>query len=200
MELLFSPIIFYKDAAFNGTGSVLCTYPGVMPNMYDITLDGEVYSHHYSKYLAKTEDKDGYYRVCLVGNNGKSVTESVHRLVAWEFVVNPRPELYTAVNHIDCDNKNNYFTNLEWCTPFYNSNQASRHGLYQHGEDHHCNVYPETFVRSICELFERGLGVTDTIRALGIEKSDPRYMGCYYLASDLHRRKGWSHITCDYNY
>lgn len=40
----------------------------------------------------------------------------VHQAVAAMFVPNPKPDVYTVVNHIDGNKMNNHYTNLEWCT------------------------------------------------------------------------------------
>ena len=48
--------------------------------------------------------------------NNKKVTESVHRLVAKAFVVNPNPDLFNQVNHLDGDILNNHWRNLQWCS------------------------------------------------------------------------------------
>ena len=63
--------------------------------------------------------KDGYVAVSLYKDNkGKHVR--VHRLVAFAFIKNPKPDIYEHVNHIDCDRTNNRFDNLEWCDPLTN--------------------------------------------------------------------------------
>lgn len=60
-------------------------------------------------------DKHGYYKYSM--NTGKS--EFAHRLVAKTYI--PNPNNYPIVNHIDCNPKNNHYTNLEWCTYKWNS-------------------------------------------------------------------------------
>jgi hypothetical protein len=60
----------------------------------------------------------GYVQVG-VWYKGKSRTFNVHRLVAEAFL--PNPYSLPQVNHKDENKRNNHFTNLEWCTPKYNS-------------------------------------------------------------------------------
>lgn len=67
----------------------------------------------------------GYHQVCLTQNNKKK-TYKIHRLVAIAFVKNPKPDLYTYVNHIDENKNNNSAVNLEWCTNEYNIKYGSR--------------------------------------------------------------------------
>ena len=51
----------------------------------------------------------------------------LHRLVAQAFVHNPRPDIFTVVDHIDHDRLNNHYTNLKWVSTRYNrANQRGR--------------------------------------------------------------------------
>lgn len=81
------------------------------------------------KELTKTEDRDGYLRVCLSKNNVKR-TYTVHRLVANAFLQNPMN--YPSINHIDENKKNNVYTNLEFCSIRYNN--TFNNGQYRRAE------------------------------------------------------------------
>lgn len=59
-------------------------------------------------------DKDGYYRIHYKLDNGRNVSDVVHRVVAKTFIANL--ENKPVVNHIDSDRLNNNINNLEWCT------------------------------------------------------------------------------------
>ena len=51
----------------------------------------------------------------------------VHRLVAQAFVHNPRPDIFTVVDHIDHIRTHNHYTNLRWVSKRYNrANQLGR--------------------------------------------------------------------------
>ena len=97
------------------------------PTPYDgyyVTRDGKVWSEKSHKYLAQSMNKDNcYYRVGLFVN-GKSITKTVHRLVAEPFV--PNPLNLPQVNHIDENKLNNNADNLEWVTVQQNANHATR--------------------------------------------------------------------------
>lgn len=56
----------------------------------------------------------GYIEGELRDDDGKRHWVSMHRLVAQAFVLNPDPNNYFEVNHIDGNKSNNCFDNLEW--------------------------------------------------------------------------------------
>ena len=68
----------------------------------------------------------GYLQVG-VSIDGKRVTKLVHRLIAQAFI--PNPEELPQINHKDSDRTNNNVSNLEWCTPKYNSQYREKYGV-----------------------------------------------------------------------
>ena len=70
--------------------------------------------HKNEKILKGTLDKDGYVKVSLVNDDGKTKRLSVHRIVAETLINNiyNKPQ----VNHIDGNKQNNCVDNLEWCS------------------------------------------------------------------------------------
>jgi hypothetical protein len=66
-----------------------------------------------SKLLVCRLDKDGYYTIGLINDNGRK-WKKVHNLVLEAFI-GPRPEGYLA-DHIDRDRTNNNVNNLRWVT------------------------------------------------------------------------------------
>lgn len=83
-------------------------YPG-----YSVTRDGEVYSDRRNKKLVKAKIS-GYHYVSIAVEKGKSMSKTVHRLVAKAFLKNP--ENLRTVNHKDGDGLNNHVDNLEWAS------------------------------------------------------------------------------------
>lgn len=75
------------------------------------------------KVLKPAKDKYGYLYVCL-HKQGKVKFCLIHRLVALHFI--PNPNNYPIINHKDENPLNNNISNLEWCTPKYNSNYGTR--------------------------------------------------------------------------
>ena len=99
---------------------------------YEVSNYGQVRNKTTQRILKNQIDRDGYYRVCIVNTEGKSLTRFVHRLVAIAFL--PNPHNLPQVNHKD-ENKQNPFVgtqennyqdgNLEWCTSYYNLNYGT---------------------------------------------------------------------------
>lgn len=101
---------------------------------YTITKNGDIYNSK-GKKLKQHLNKFGYYRVSLF-IDGKKVNQSVHRLVAKQFVKNPDNK--PCVNHIDGCKTNNNYMNLEWVTNSENVKHAYKLGLNKgsYGEIH----------------------------------------------------------------
>ena len=74
------------------------------------------------KILKPKKDAYGYLIVNIGGR-----TQKIHRLVAIDFVNNPRNK--PQVNHMDGNKLNNRSSNLEWVTDAENKKHATRNGL-----------------------------------------------------------------------
>lgn len=96
-------------------------YPG-----YSVNNHGEVRNNQTNRVLKNQTLNNGYQTVTLCDANGHH-PKSVHRLVAKEFVDNPRR--CELINHIDGNKSNNNADNLEWCTQSENMKHAYRTGL-----------------------------------------------------------------------
>ncbi len=91
---------------------------------YFISNYGRLYSFKTDRCLCQKIDKRGYVSYKLF-RNGKIKYISAHRLVAFAFVVNPKPKVYNTVNHLDENPQNNYYANLVWCTDKINLNYGT---------------------------------------------------------------------------
>ena len=91
---------------------------------YEVSNSGEVRNAETHRVLKSFDNKRGYLKVSLVGDDGKQRNVSVHRLVAAAYVNNLDPETRTQVNHINEVKTDNRAENLEWVTP----SQNIRHG------------------------------------------------------------------------
>lgn len=79
---------------------------------YLIQNGGFVKNKKTGRVLKSRFTKSGRERVNL-SINGRVKTKYVYRLVAETFI--PNPNNYNTVHHIDHDNTNNAWYNLEWC-------------------------------------------------------------------------------------
>lgn len=91
---------------------------------YEVNELGQVRNIKTHKILKSYDNKRGYLRVSLSGDDGKQHNVSVHRIVANAFIENDDSEIKTQVNHINEDKYDNRVENLEWVTP----SQNIRHG------------------------------------------------------------------------
>lgn len=73
--------------------------------------------------ILKTNQFSEYDFVVLY-KNGKGKIKKIHRLVAENFIDNPRN--LECVNHKDENKRNNNYKNLEWCDKKYNCNYGNR--------------------------------------------------------------------------
>lgn len=128
--------------------------------------------------------------------NGKR-NFSIHRLVANAFIINPFPNIFTDVNHIDGRKHNNYYMNLEWCTNNANKRYASENGLYQHGDDRYNSVYTDEFAEYLCNLFQNGFSYNDVYK-MYVNTSNSSTLGSFIYK--IYNRKTRNHITKKYSY
>ena len=77
-------------------------------------------------FIKQFESTYGYYQISLFKNHKKK-NYRVHRLVAENFIENPKN--MKVVNHIDGNKKNNRADNLEWVTYRENTHHAWKLGL-----------------------------------------------------------------------
>lgn len=80
--------------------------------------------NHYKGQLLKCHKINSGYLVISLTKNHKAKKFLVHRLVAETFL---EPKLGKQVNHKDENKLNNVLSNLEWCTPSYNTTYKDKH-------------------------------------------------------------------------
>lgn len=93
---------------------------------YFVSPDGEIFSNGHK--LKHCIHKNGYHSVEL-WKNGKRKREYVHRLVAKEYI--PNPKGLKEVNHLNGNKSDNSVNNLEWCSSSDNKIHAYRTGIRQ---------------------------------------------------------------------
>lgn len=177
------------------------TYPGVKPNMYLISEDGEVMNILTLKILKAYSDKDGYYKISLLSSEKRIKGVFIHRLVAYQFCDNPNN--YPVVDHLDGVKTHNHYSNLEWVTIRENTLRAERMGLRKvKGEDNGHSKYTEEFARSICEKYELGWDIRDVFRWI-TNNPKAKYRdntALYGFIYSLKKKTIWPHVVEEYTY
>jgi len=92
---------------------------------YLIEDTGKVFSLSKKDYINSYENNCGYKFVSIKNDEGKWVSEYIHRLVAKSFLKNPNK--YPNVLHLDDNPKNNSVSNLKWGTQSENISLCSLH-------------------------------------------------------------------------
>lgn len=143
--------------------------------LYQVSDKGRVKSHTrmvkypdgtkrlvYGRLINPSIDKQtGYYKVGL-SKKGKSITHSIHRLVAEAFI--PNPDNLPYINHKSEARTENFVENLEWCTPAYNNNYGSRRAIV----NRQCAVRQRDMNGNIIAEYP---SMTEASKATGIHKS-----------------------------
>ena len=98
---------------------------GELGKRYGVTRDGRVWSYLMSRFMTTNHlNTHGYRDIHLYIDTGQRRRLRIHRLVAEAFI--PNLNHLPVINHIDFDKLNNYYTNLEWCTPEYNARHQAK--------------------------------------------------------------------------
>lgn len=198
MDITFHPMIFYTNALKPDFSYVPLVYGDILPGRYLINPYGDIYSIEKQRVMKQDTNWAGYKRICLVTPRGPR-NFSVHRLVAYTFIVNPNPDEYNDVNHLDGNKAKNWYNNLEWCNNNQNKHHASETGLYEHGEDRYNAVYTDNFAREICQKFADGVPYLEVYKEYQIKFPDSgSTIGSFIYK--LYHRKTRSHITREYKY
>ena len=121
---------------------------------YEVSNEGDIRNAITGKIRKAYVGKRGYLQLCMVSNDGKSITKRVHCIVARAFL-GERPDGF-LIDHIDTNKLNNYANNLEYVTSAENSRRAEVHGLVYHhkGESHPSVKLTESNVIEMRDLYE----------------------------------------------
>ena len=93
---------------------------GRVKSLSRIMWNGKVWWQSPEKILKERWGNSGHYATVSLRKDGKSKTQTIHRLVANAFVKKVEGKKY--INHIDENKANNTANNLEWVTPSENLN------------------------------------------------------------------------------
>lgn len=90
---------------------------------YKVFENGRVYSNITNKMLSYKPDSNGYVVYTLFMNH-ETVRIKAHQLVAKLFLEKPNSREILVINHKDGNKLNNHYSNLEYCTNWYNNYHA----------------------------------------------------------------------------
>ena len=72
-------------------------------------------------------NNQGKYVLLNLSDKGMNRQVSMHVLVCEAFKPNPKPGIYTKIDHIDENGSNNHIENLQWLTNGQNIMRSSKH-------------------------------------------------------------------------
>lgn len=82
----------------------------------EISTHGRFRNKKTGRLLAVIKNGGAYQQVTLYCHKKNKYTFTVHRLVALNFLAEPKSKSKNVVNHIDENKQNNHYKNLEWVT------------------------------------------------------------------------------------
>lgn len=136
---------------------------------------------------------NGYLRVLLYTNEGKTKSCKIHRLVAMAFIPKTIDEIILKrdiVNHKDLIRNDNYYKNLEWVTESENTQHAfdnnahgkiaimkkpkkeSEWGKRRTGDEASMTRIPDEKIHIICQNLIQGKSYGECCIAAGLENND----------------------------
>lgn len=160
--------------------------------LYKVSDTGIVFSVRANKELKPFVTEWGYLSVQL-RNNGKKHNKFVHRLVGEAFL--EKPDGVVEINHKDGNKKNNYVSNLEWCTSSQNHSHRC-HVLGEKPTNLHI-MHQKNSKRVVCvETGEAFKSITDASKSAGVglptmsAHLNGKTENCAGLHWRFHRRAG----------
>lgn len=176
--------------------------PGIIPNMYTIDINGNVWSYFRNNYKSPSPDKDGYFRVGFRCIDNSTKWLHIHRLVAMAFIPIPeRLQEYSydtlVVNHINGIKTDNRFGNLEWCTAVENTYHANNTGLNNNrGESVYNSRFTNEQVLFIADRLLENYSYYDICKMINLEPTEENML----LIGRIKTKYSYSSITKDYDF
>ena len=154
---------------------------------YEVSNLGRVRSTSYKGTRILKPSLKSRYKIVVFCINQIKVHKLVHRLVAEAFI--PNPNNYSIVNHIDGNRKNNEVSNLEWCTPLYNTQHAKSHNLLNRYEDRPTAKLTKEKVLLIPELINLGATTDDLKNLFNVSRR---------CIDNIFEGKNWTDLGIDF--
>lgn len=143
----------------------VCTYPGVKPNMYEVSSWGRVRNIKNLSIRTIGINSQGYFRIVIDTKEYR-----VHRLVAWEFCKFVLDFASNHVNHINGIKTFNVPKNLEVVTTQDNTKHAGLTGLTLRGDRLHNATITNDIANLICALIVKHKGLISEVSKELIEE------------------------------
>lgn len=145
--IYFIPIPMYQDEVF------LDIKNDLLVDYYMVSNYGRVFNKYGNYFIQTFISNNGYEKLSLMKKEFGSKNYNVHRLVMETFEP-VHDEEKCFVNHINGIKTDNRYSNLEWCTPSYNSKDGIMRGLREKGENFtRCRINLEQ-AHQICQLIQ----------------------------------------------
>ena len=174
----------------------VCTYPGVKPDMYEVSSWGRVRNKRGSRLWSGSLDRKGYIRYHMFHSDESNFMAAGHRLIAWEFCNHDNDFMLKQVNHIDGVKINNCPKNLESVSQSKNI----KHAFLTHlntaiREDHPKAKLSNSEVELICKYIVKYKGdiihIQTELAKIGI------YVEKYDIGS-IKNKANWKTISDKY--
>lgn len=123
--------------------------------------------------------------------DGHSITPTIHRLVASNFVPNNNPDVNNIVHHIDHNKLNAHYSNLMWCTHNENIMFEVYDDKIHRGERNGRSTITDSQAEQVCQLISTGYRDKDICDLLGIRRT---------VVSKIRSRQSWTHISNKYSF
>lgn len=148
---------------------------------YEVLPDSSIFSLAKREFLKAVPDKDGYLMVYL-RDGVQDLRRFVHSLVGRLWVGSKPAGM--VWRHLDCNQLNNWYTNLAFGTQQQNVHDSLRNGTFSVGEQHY---RARLTVAQVREIKLRLATVSDWHLA-------PEYGVHYTTIRDIRVGKTWKHV------
>lgn len=183
----------------------VCTYPGVKPDMYEVSSWGRLRNKKRNSIIGGGLHKKGYitHTLMSVSNDDKyKITwKLLHQLVAWEFLkhtmklIDVNNDDRIEINHIDCVKTHNYPKNIEYVSGVENRKHEILVEKNPSCEEHPLAKLTNREVERICEIIvknkKRITPIMNDLKNEGIDASIGTVL-------EIIKKQSWKPISDKY--